>query len=800
MSSKSPFKVIIVGGGIAGLSLANMLERVDIDYVVLEAREDIHPPQGAGIGLMPNGSFIMDQLGCYEAIKAAAEDAQIEDAIIRDSAGKPLVGMKYLMYHQEKRHGYPMLFFDRQLFLKVLYEQVKYKDRILVGNRVNRIELLEDGVTVITEEGLSYTGNIVIGADGIHSRVRKEMRRIAESIDSKYFDPLEEDQVPCYYQCSFGIAQDVEGWPGSEQGFTTGCGKSFLIVSGPAGRVYWFLFVKFPEPLYGKNIPRYSREDEAQFVRENEGLVVRDGLTFGQLYAKRVNSALTPLHEVVFKKWFFDRIITMGDSAHKPNPIGGMGANGAIETAAEFINALVDTRENRENGLDGLTLGGIRSIFERVQNTRDKRARFTVSSSHQVQALIGMENPIVATFVLRVLVPLAGKHSFPRDVSDRVVGAARLKHLDLPSRPRVVPYEHELPAEPLASLPSSITRTSFCLFLALLVFASRTTVQISLDNLDSELELVSWGSKWFTISEVPVSKLSNLVSSVASSKMTLIYLFSNMLSPLVIYTVEGSRIGRQGSLIGLPLLFIIGLQIQGIKRSTLSYALINTFHSPQGTVDRSVPLEVAKSLIPALALGIILPTVLLVSFAPSTDNWQTWIQVFPLLYYALNIIFRTALRFWQPQNSTEDPERHTEWYSTRDIPFLNITYDLVFALQTALHLSTAAFISFSTSLSIADVLWSILFGQRGLELAIPSEQADCIPRNELLWTAASVICHSLYSVWELRRQGYITTMIALRAASAVFLGQFLVGPGASWVAVYRWRENVIFKLSSPSSL
>jgi 2-polyprenyl-6-methoxyphenol hydroxylase-like FAD-dependent oxidoreductase len=66
--SNSNFKVIIVGGGISGLTLANALERADVDYVVLEGRGEIAPCVGASIAISANGGRILDQLGCYETI------------------------------------------------------------------------------------------------------------------------------------------------------------------------------------------------------------------------------------------------------------------------------------------------------------------------------------------------------------------------------------------------------------------------------------------------------------------------------------------------------------------------------------------------------------------------------------------------------------------------------------------------------------------------------------------------------------------------------------------------------------
>lgn len=69
MGSKS-FTVLISGGGIAGLTLANFLERVGIDYIILESYSQIAPQVGASIGILPNGGRIYDQIGIYDNIRA----------------------------------------------------------------------------------------------------------------------------------------------------------------------------------------------------------------------------------------------------------------------------------------------------------------------------------------------------------------------------------------------------------------------------------------------------------------------------------------------------------------------------------------------------------------------------------------------------------------------------------------------------------------------------------------------------------------------------------------------------------
>ena len=63
---------------------------------------------------------------------------------------------------------------------------------MLTSQRVQSIENGTSGATVTTTTGQTYTGDIVIGADGIHSKVRQEMWKAAEKVDPTWIDPTEE--------------------------------------------------------------------------------------------------------------------------------------------------------------------------------------------------------------------------------------------------------------------------------------------------------------------------------------------------------------------------------------------------------------------------------------------------------------------------------------------------------------------------------------------------------------------------------------------------------------------------------
>jgi 2-polyprenyl-6-methoxyphenol hydroxylase-like FAD-dependent oxidoreductase len=79
------------------------------------------------------------------------------------------------------RTGYDFQFGERTKYLEVFYNGIKSKSKILLNKNITSVEQFDNGVTVKCDDGTSYQGDILAGADGVRSKVRQEMWRLASS-------------------------------------------------------------------------------------------------------------------------------------------------------------------------------------------------------------------------------------------------------------------------------------------------------------------------------------------------------------------------------------------------------------------------------------------------------------------------------------------------------------------------------------------------------------------------------------------------------------------------------------------
>jgi flavin-dependent dehydrogenase len=141
------------------------------------------------------------------------------------------------------RFNYLITFLERETVLRVLYENLKDKSKINVKKRITSLDHNENEVVVICEDGTAVSGDIVIGCDGVHSKVRHELWRIAQLQEPAAIDAKDKEVMSAEYNCLYGISKGTKGIEDGEMHVNYTEGFSTMIIGGK-DKVFWFLFKK----------------------------------------------------------------------------------------------------------------------------------------------------------------------------------------------------------------------------------------------------------------------------------------------------------------------------------------------------------------------------------------------------------------------------------------------------------------------------------------------------------------------------------------------------------------------------
>lgn len=167
----SPDKIIIIGGGIGGLAAALALLRQGLDVEVYEQSSELKEV-GAGVQMGPNGTRVLHALGLREPL-ARIEFAPARREIRLWNTGETWnwfdLGAKAV-----ERHGTPHLMLHRGDLHAILADAVRAAkpDAIRLGCRCTTVTQTADQAEARFDNGTSAAGALIIGADGIHSKVR----------------------------------------------------------------------------------------------------------------------------------------------------------------------------------------------------------------------------------------------------------------------------------------------------------------------------------------------------------------------------------------------------------------------------------------------------------------------------------------------------------------------------------------------------------------------------------------------------------------------------------------------------
>jgi len=217
------------------------------------------------------------------------------------------------------RTGYDAVFLNRQQVLQVLYKYIKDKSKVLTNKRLTSIDHTADGVTVFCQDGTSYKGDIIAGADGIFSKVRQEMWKAADREDPNFISNEEKHRISAEYQVLYGISTATPGLESGNYDITYMKDVSSMNIVGKDGVVYWFLFKKMEKVYKAGEIPKYTKADAEAFGERFSGIKLDKDpdITFGDVWKNRTFYTLAATEEADFQHWTWGRFACLGDSVHK---------------------------------------------------------------------------------------------------------------------------------------------------------------------------------------------------------------------------------------------------------------------------------------------------------------------------------------------------------------------------------------------------------------------------------------------------------------------------------------------------
>jgi 2-polyprenyl-6-methoxyphenol hydroxylase-like FAD-dependent oxidoreductase len=384
-------RVIVVGGGVAGAATALALHRAGIAAEVYEAHPSGGDDAGAFLTVMGNGMAALGDLGATEAVEAVSFPARAVS--LRDARGvqlgrRPIEGAARSMTRADLYRALQELAVARGI-------------PVHHGKRMTGASIDRDGVAVTFADGSVVAGDLLVGADGIHSRTRR-------LIDPGAPEPRYSGQHVVY-----GYAPGNPAGADEDEYHMVRGSRAFFGFTVPAGdgRTWWFARINreprtttappgngepptttatqgngdartTPAPG-GNRAPGTIRQPgdsgdqrgsgDRRSNGESRALVVEmfrdDPTPAAAIITATADVVGTDSYDIpTTPRWHNDRMVLVGDAAHAATPAAAQGASMALEDAVAVAAAL------REHG-DPAT------AFAAYETGRRARTEETVAAS-----------------------------------------------------------------------------------------------------------------------------------------------------------------------------------------------------------------------------------------------------------------------------------------------------------------------------------------------------------------------------------------------------------------------------------
>ncbi|KAH7056119.1 hypothetical protein BKA57DRAFT_196861 [Linnemannia elongata] len=350
MYAKRP-KVLIVGAGLAGLTLGMLLHKADIPFEIYERAAEIKP-LGSAMYFNCTTANLFKQCGIYEeflalgkyvsAIKMCNENRELEFSVDFDG--------------HDELYGANGYIVSRPQIYDLLLRQIP-KERVHLGKKVLSMDQGGNGVLIRFSDKSEAEGDILVGADGAYSAVRqglyeklKKTNKLPASDDLPLpfstvrlvgqTRPLSPEEFPDLAiknsQFRNFIATDkMYTWSTATTIQNTVCWGAILFLDEETSKDN----DAFRNSEWGPEAAAAMCEQVMDFPIISGGDKI---LTLKDLIDRSPKEFISKvmLEEKVFKTWFNCRTVLIGDACHKFNPAGGVGAANAMHDAIALANRI----------------------------------------------------------------------------------------------------------------------------------------------------------------------------------------------------------------------------------------------------------------------------------------------------------------------------------------------------------------------------------------------------------------------------------------------------------------------------
>jgi 2-polyprenyl-6-methoxyphenol hydroxylase-like FAD-dependent oxidoreductase len=345
MRSADTRRIAVVGAGVGGLTLAIALRRHGIEVDIYEQTAELREV-GAAVALSANATRFFEQFGLMPQL--ASRWFEVAALIYRDGRSGRVIGNHHVGAAYRQRFGAPYVGIHRADLQAILSEAVGL-DRIRLRKRLVDIDDTGASASLRFDDGSTVEADLVIGADGARSFVRRWMLGYDDALYSgcsgfRGIVPI--DHVP-----SLPDPTALQFWMGP--------GGHLLHYPMGHDHINFLLVERYPTPWPRRDwiMPAAEGEQLRHFAEWHPAVVE-------MITARPISDRWGLFHRPPLGRWTKGRVTLLGDAAHQLAPHHGQGANQSIEDAVVLAACLGEAGS-----------GPLASALERYERLRRGRTR-----------------------------------------------------------------------------------------------------------------------------------------------------------------------------------------------------------------------------------------------------------------------------------------------------------------------------------------------------------------------------------------------------------------------------------------